>query len=337
MKKLLSLALLASALFAAEGYRVINKIHIGGGGSWDYLTLDNSARRLYVSNGTRAVVLDIDAGKVIGEIPDTQGIHGIAIAPDLNRGFTSNGRSNNVTIFDLKTLKPIGQVATGQNPDSIIFEPKTGRVFTFIGRSNDSTAIDAKTGEVVGTIPLGGKPEFSVTDGSGKIWVNNESTSEVAVIDAQKLTVLRHTSIAPCDGPSGLAMDAKNRRLFSVCGNSIMAVTDADSGKVIAMVKTGPGTDGAGFDPGTGLAFSSNGGDGTLTIVKEVNGKYEAVENVPTNRGSRTMTVDPKLHRVYLPAVEYGAAPAPAAGAPPGRGGRAPAVPDSFQLLVVGQ
>ena len=329
MKRLLCVVLVASAALAAEGYHVIQKIHIGGGGGWDYLTLDNSARRLYVSNGTRAVVLDIDAGKAIGEIPDTQGIHGIAIVPELGRGFTSNGRSNNVTIFDLKTLKPLGQVATGQNPDSIIYEPKTGRLFTFNGRSNDSTAIDAKTGEVVGTIPLGGKPEFSVTDGSGKIWVNNEDTSEVMVIDAAKLTVLRHTSIAPCDGPSGLAMDAKNRRLFSVCGNKTMAVTDADSGKLLATVAIGTGTDGAGFDPGTGLAFSSNGGDGSLTLVREVNGKYEAVETVPTARGSRTMTVDPKLHRVYLPSVEFG--PAPAAG------GRAPAVPESFSLLVVGK
>jgi YVTN family beta-propeller protein len=329
MKRLLCFVLVASVALAAEGYHVIQKIHIGGGGSWDYLTLDNSARRLYVSNGTRAVVLDIDAGKVIGEIPDTQGIHGIAIAPELGRGFTSNGRSNNVTIFDLKTLKPLGQIATGQNPDAILYEPKTGRLFTFNGRSNDSTVIDAKTGQVVGTIPLGGKPEFSVTDGSGKIWVNNESTSEVAVIDAAKLTVLRHTSIAPCDGPSGLAMDARNRRLFSVCGNKTMAVTDADSGKLIATVAIGAGTDGAGFDPGAGLAFSSNGGDGTLTLVREVKGKYEVVETVPTMRGSRTMTVDPKTHNVYLPAAEYGPAPA--------GGGRAPAVPDSFSLLVVGK
>jgi DNA-binding beta-propeller fold protein YncE len=176
---------------------------------------------------------------------------------------------------------------------------------------------------------LGGKPEFSVTDGSGKIWVNNESTSEVVVIDAAKLTVLRHTSIAPCDGPSGLGMDAKNRRLFSVCGNKTMAVTDADSGKLLATVAIGAGTDGAGFDSGAGLAFSSNGGDGTLTLVREVKGKYEVVETVPTMRGSRTMTVDPKTHNIYLPAVEYGPAPA--------GGGRAPAVPDSFSLLVVGK
>jgi DNA-binding beta-propeller fold protein YncE len=334
MKKLLSYLLLASAVMAAAGYHVIQTIHIGGGGSWDYLTLDNAARHLYVSNGTRAVVLDIDAGKVIGEIPDTQGIHGIAIVPELGRGFTSNGRSNNVTIFDLKTLKPLQQVATGQNPDSIIFEPKTGRVFTFNGRSNDSTAIDAKTGQVAGTFPMGGKPEFSVVDGSGRIYVNIEDTSEIAVVDAQKMTVAKRYSLAPCDGPSGLAMDVKNRRLFSVCGNRMMAVSDPDSGKVIATPAIGPGPDGAGFDPGVGLAFSSNGGDGTLTVVGEVKGKYDVVETVPTARGSRTMTVDPKLHRVYLPAVDY--APPAAGQQPKARGGRAPAVPDSFHLLVVG-
>jgi len=334
MKRILTVLFVALAALAAEGYHVIQKIQIGGGGSWDYLTLDNSARRLYVSNGTRAVVLDIDAGKVVGEIPDTQGIHGIAVVPALGRGFTSNGRSNNVTVFDLKTLKPLSQIATGQNPDSIIFEPKSGRIFTFNGRSNDTTAIDAKTGQVAGTLPLGGKPEFSVTDGSGKIWVNIEDTSEVAVIDAQKMSVLRRSSIAPCDGPSGLAMDVKNRRLFSVCGNKTMAVTDADSGKMVATVPIGAGTDGAGFDPGTGLAFSSNGGDGTLTLVREVRGKYEVVETVPTARGSRTMTVDPKLNRVYLPAVDFGPA---AAAQPGGRAGRAPALPDTFHLLVVGK
>ena len=186
----------------------------------------------------------------------------------------------------------------------------------------------------MGTIPLGGKPEFSVADGSGIVYVNIEDTSEVAVIDAQKLNVLRRSSILPCEGPSGLALDLKNRRLFSVCGNNTMAVTDADSGKVLATVPIGAGTDGAGFDPGTGLAFSSNGRDGTLSVVQEVNGKYAVVETVPTARGSRTMTVDTKLHRVYLPAVEYGAMPVGQSG---GRSGRASALPDSFHLLVVGK
>jgi len=332
----LSIALfIALAALSAEGYHVIQKIHIGGGGSWDYLRLEESSRRLFVSNGTRVAVLDIDAGRVLGEIADTQGVHGIAFAPELNRGFTSNGRTNDVTIFDLKTLQPLSRVSTGQNPDSIVYEPKSGRVFTFNGRSNDSTAIDARTGEVAGAIPLGGKPEFSVADGTGRIYVNVENTSEVVVLDAQKLRVVRRSSLAPCEEPTGLAMDLKQRRLFSVCGNKLMAVTDADSGKVLATVPIGAGTDGAGFDPGTGLAFSSNGGDGTLTLVREVKGKYEAVETVPTGRGSRTMTVDLKLHRVYLPAAEFETAPAQPE--PGRRGGRTLAVPDSFHLLVVGR
>ncbi len=334
MKRLLVVSFATLAALAAEGYHVVQNIKIGGAGTWDYLRLEESSRRLFVSNGTRVVVVDVDAGNVLGEIPDTQGVHGIAFAPDLNRGYTSNGRANNVTVFDLKTLKPLSQIATGQNPDSIVYEPKTGRVFTFNGRSNDATAIDAKSGQVVGTIPMGGKPEFSVVDGTGRIYVNVEDTSEVVAIDAQKLTVLRRSSIAPCDGPSGLAMDLKSRRLFSVCGNETMAVTDADSGKVISTVKIGAGTDGAGFDPGTGVAFSSNGGDGTLSVVQEVNGRYAVIETVPTARGSRTMTVDPKLHRVYLPAADYGAA---SSGQPGGRAGRSPALPDSFHLLVVGK
>jgi len=334
MRKLAVIVFIALTAMAAEGYRVIQKIEIGGGGNWDYLRLEESSRRLFVSNGTRVVVVDVDAGKVLGELANTQGVHGIAFAPELNRGFTSNGRTNNVTVFDLTTLKPLSQIATGQNPDSIVYEPKTTRVFTFNGRSNDSTAIDAGSGQVAGTIPLGGKPEFSVADGNGIIYVNIEDTNEVAVIDAQKLNVLRRYSIAPCDEPTGLALDSKNRRLFSVCGNNTMAVSDPDSGKVLATVPVGEGTDGAGFDPGTGLAFSSNGGDGTLSVVQEVNGKYTVIETVPTAPGSRTMTVDTKLHRVYLPAVEYGAASAAQSG---GRSGRPSPLQDSFHLLVVGK
>jgi YVTN family beta-propeller protein len=332
MKRLLCFVLAASAAFAAEGYHVIQKIHIGGSGNWDTVTLDESARRLYVANDTRTIVLDIDAGKVVGEIPDTLGVHGIAIASELGRGFTSNGRSKNVTIFDLKTLKPLGQVAAGVDPNSIIFEPKTGRVFAFNAGSNDVTVIDAKTGEAAGSIRLSGKPMASVVDGSGKVWFTMQTTTEdwnilneVGVIDAEKLTVLRQNSISPCDGPNGLAMDVKNRRLFSVCSSSHMAVNDADSGDKVASVAVGAGAGGAGFDAAAGLAFSSNGGAGTLTVVKENGGKYEPVETATTMRGARSMTIDPKTHNIYLPTAEYG----PAAGAP--------IVPDSFMVLVVGK
>ncbi len=333
MRKLFLLAVLlvtVSAIAAGTGYHILKEIKVGGEGGWDYLTMDSAARRLYVSHTNKVNVIDPDAGKIVGEIPDTQGVHGIAIASALNRGFTSNGRGNNVTIFDLKTLKPIGTpVKTGENPDSIRFEPNSGRVFTFNGRSKDSTAIDAKTGNVVGTIPMGGKPEFSVADGKGKIYVNIEDTSEVVEIDAAKASVTKRYSLKPCDGPSGLAIDVKNRKLFSVCGNRLMIVSDPDSGKVLATPAIGQGSDGVAFDPSTGYAISSN-GDGTLTIVHEMGGKWEVLENVATARGARTITLDEKTHNVYVPVAEP--APAPAGGGR-GRG----YVPDSFKVLVVGK
>lgn len=324
---------IGAAIAAPGGYHVIKEIKIGGEGGWDYPTMDSAGRRLYLSHATRVVVVDVDSGQVAGEIPDTPGVHGIAIASELNRGFTSNGRSNNVTIFDLKTLKTIGEVKTGENPDAIQYEPVSGRVFTFNGRSKDATAFDAKTGKVEGTIPLGGKPEFSAADGKGKIYVNIEDSSEVAEIDARKLSVSKRYSIAPCDGPSGLAMDVKNRRIFSVCGNKMMAVSDPDTGKVLATPAIGQGADGAAFDPGRGVAFSSN-GDGTLTVVREVSGKWEVVENAATKRGARTIAVDTKNHNVYLPAAQFAPAPAATAGAPRPR---PQMLPDSFGVVVVGQ
>src|SRR5580765_8923570 len=214
----------AVVLAAATGYHITGEIQIGGEGGWDYLTVDSAARRLYVSHATHVVVVDLDAQKVVGDIPDTPGVHGIAIATELNRGFISNGRGNTVTIFDLKTLKVIGTAATGENPDSIRYDAVSGRVFTFNGRSKNSTAIDAKTGTVAGTIALGGKPEFAVADGKGSVFANIENTNEIVVIDAAKLTVIKKYSLSPCVEPSGLAIDTKSRRLFSVCSNRLMAV-----------------------------------------------------------------------------------------------------------------
>jgi DNA-binding beta-propeller fold protein YncE len=332
MKKLLTAGLLVATAFAAEGYKVLNKIKIGGTGGWDYVAFDNTNRRIYASHGTAVEVIDADAGKVVGQIAQLHGVHGIAIAPELNKGFISNGQSNSVTVFDLKTLAKLGEPATGANPDAICYEPKTQRVFTFNGRSNDSTAIDAKTNEIVATFPLEGKPEFCVVDGTGKIYNNLEDKSEVIEIDAAKPAVLRRASLAPAEGPSGLAIDVKNRKLFSVCDNKMMAVLDITTMKVIATPAIGSGPDAAGFDTDLGLAFSSN-GEGTLTIVKLVNGKYEAVDTVTTERGARTMTVDQKLHRVYLLAAEYGPAPE----AKEGKKGRPPVLPDSFHVLVVGK
>lgn len=307
--------LCAVTAFSASpaGYRVLGKIPIGGEGGWDYLTVDSAAHRLYVSHATRVVVVDLNTGKIAGEIPDTPGVHGVAIVAKLGRGFTSNGRSNNVTIFDLKTMKSLGQVQTGQNPDAILYDEVSGYLFTFNGRSHDSTVINAGSGKVAGTIPLGGKPEFSVTDGKGRIYVNIEDTSEIVVIDSRKLTVIKRYALTGCEEPSGLALDVAHRRLFSVCANRVMAVSSPDTGKVVATVPIGQAPDGAGFDPETGFAFSSN-GDGTLTIVHEVSSKYKVVANLATQRSARTMTIDPATHKLYLPA----------------------ATPDGFAVLIVG-
>jgi YVTN family beta-propeller protein len=332
MKKILTVVVLAAAAFAATGYKVLNKIKIGGAGSWDYCAMDSAAGRLYVSHGASVEVVDVNAGKVVGTIPDLHGVHGIAIAADLGKGFITNGQSNSVTIFDLKTLAKSGEPAVGQNPDAVCYEPKTKRVFTFNGRSNDSSVIDAKTGQVVATLPLNGKPEFCVADGAGKLYNNLEDKSEVVEIDAAKPSVTRRTSILPCEGPSGLAIDVKGKKLFSVCDGK-MAVTDIPTLKVIATPAIGQGPDAAGFDPDLGLAFSSNGSDGNVSVVQLVNGKYDTVDTVATERGARTMTVDTKAHRLYLLAAQY---PAAAPGAAPGRG-RAPALPDSFHVLVVGK
>jgi YVTN family beta-propeller protein len=302
-------------------------VPIPGDGFWDYVGMDSNARRIYISHGTRVQVLDADSFALVGEIPETQGVHGIAIASDLGRGFTSNGRANTVTIFDLKTLQTIGTVKTGENPDAIAYEPVSKRVYTFNGRSKDATAINAADGSVIATIPLGGKPEFAAVDGKGKIFVNNEDTSELIEIDAQAAKELHRWSLKPCESPSGLAMDQKNRRLFAGCENKMMAIVDADSGKVIATPAIGEGVDATAYDPGTGFALSSN-GEGTLTVVKqESKDKYSVLENVPTKRSARTMGLDLKTHNVVLPAAEF---------LPPKEGERRGAMkPGSFVLLVV--
>jgi YVTN family beta-propeller protein len=333
-KKLLMAGLVIAAAFAAEGYKVITKIKIGGTGGWDYVAVDPAANRVYASHATFVEVVDTTSGKVVGQISQLHGVHGVAVAPEFGKGFITNGQSNSVTIFDLKTLAKVGEPQTGQNPDSVCFEPKTKHIFTFNGRSNDSTAIDPKTNEVIKTFAVEGKPEECAVDGTGKIYLNLEDSSEIVEIDAAKPAVLRHASLAPCDGPSGLAIDVKNKKLFSVCSNKMMAVTDMATLKVVATPTIGAGPDGAGFDSGLGLAFSSNGGDGTLSIVKQVNGKYETVDTVPTERGARTMTVDEKNHRVYLLAAEYGPAPEAVPGQ---KQGRPPILPDSFHVLVVGK
>ena len=293
----------------------------------DYVAVDSDARRIYVSHGSRVVVFDADSDAVTGEIADTQGVHGIAIASDLGRGFTSNGRANTVTIFDLKTLSNLGTIKAGTNPDAIVYDAGTKRIFTMNGRSNDATAIDAASGNVVGTLPLGGKPEFAVSDGKGSIFVNIEDKSELVEFDPQKVAVLHRWPLAPCQEPSGLAIDRKNRRLFAGCDNKMMAVVDANSGKVIATPAIGEGVDANGFDPGTNFAFASN-GDGTLTVVHEDSpDKFTVVDNVSTKRSARTMGLDLKTHNIYLPAADFNA---PAPGERRGK-----IKPGSFVLLLV--
>jgi DNA-binding beta-propeller fold protein YncE len=330
--KFLAVALAIGAAWAAEGYKVIAKIKIGGEGRWDYTTFDGVNRRLYVSHNTSVEVVDPDAGKVVGTIPQLHGVHGIAIANDLNRGFITNGSntSNSVTIFDLKTLEKVGEPAAGKGPDAVCYEPKTKRVFAINHGGTDATAIDAKTGEVLKSFPTGSSGEFCQTDGNGTVFVNLEDSSELLQIDAAKMEVTKRLSLAPGEGPSGLAIDVKGKKLFSVCGNKMMIVVDIPSWKIIATPAIGAGPDAAGFDSTLGLAFSSNGQDGTLTIVKPVNGKYDAVDTVTTERSARTMTVDEKMHKIYLLAAEYGAQPA-------GQKGRPPVVADSFHVLVVGK
>ena len=332
-----ALALLAAvpagaAPASAPNYHLVQKVVLGGEGGWDYLSVDPDARRIYISRGSHVMVVDADTDKIVGDIPNTNGVHGIAIASKLGKGFISDGRDNAVTIFDLKTLQTLATVpiGAGVGPDCIIYEPKTQRVFTFNGRSSDATAIDAATGKVLGTIPLGGRPEFAAVDGTGMVYDNLESTSEVVAIDAKTLTLKTRWPLAPSESPSGLAIDPKNHLLFSTCDDGKMPVSDAVAGKVVEVASIGNGPDAAGFDPGAGYAFSSNGQDGTLTVLAPAAGRYVSVQTVPTQAGARTMAVDTKTHRVFLVT----ATPDPAN---PGEGRRRNYVPGSFTLLVVGQ
>jgi len=324
MKSLLFFVIAAAAIAAPPAYRVTGKIKIGGPGRWDYVYVDSANHRLYVSHGTQTEVVDTATEKVVGTIMGTGGVHGIAIADDLNRGFTSDGTDNDVTVFDIRTLKVLSKVKTGQNPDSIIYEPVTHRVFTFNGRSGDSTAIDAKAGDVItASIPVGGKPEFAQVDGKGHVYANIEDKNEIIEIDAKNALVSKRYSIAPCDEPSGLAIDPKKLLLYSVCGNKMMIVSNPSTGTVLATPAIGGGVDGVAFDDG--YAFSANGADGTITMVDE---KFQPVATIPTQRGARTIASDQKAHKLYLPAAEYGPAPAK---------GRPQALPDTFQIVVVGR
>ena len=300
--------LLSSSIFlnAQSNYKMVRQIPLEGDGGWDYLSVDEAAGRLYVSHATMALVVDLKSGTQVGKIADTKGIHGIAVVPALNKGFTSNGRDTSVTVFDLKTLLVTGRIkVTGKNPDAILYDPFSQRLFTFNGGSSSSTVIDPKENKVIGTISLDGKPEFPQSDGKGKIYVNIEDKSEISVINPTTMKVEKSWSIAPGEEPSGLALDNETHRLFSVCGNKLMVVSDAESGKVVTTLPIGDRCDGVAFDPATKRAFSSN-GDGTITVVQEVNrDSYKVIETITTPKGARTITIDKTTHHLYLPAAEY--------------------------------
>jgi hypothetical protein len=322
---------------AQNQYQLKQKFTIGGDGGWDYLTYDPSGKRLFISRGTRVMVVDPAKGTVITEIPGTTGVHGIALAQELGKGFTSNGGENTVTVFDLKTLKETAKIKLpddAKNPDAILYDGASKRVFTFNGRSKNATVIDAAQGTVVGNIPLDGKPEFAAADGKGMVYVNIEDKSELTSIDAKKAAVVSTWPLTGCEEPSGLAIDAKNRVTFSGCGNKVMAVTNVDTGKVVATVPIGEGVDANGFDPETALAFSSN-GDGTLTVVHEDSAsKFTVLQNAATQRRARTMALDTNNHDVYLVTAEFEDVPPPAPGQPRQR---PPMKPGTFTLLVMGR
>ncbi len=330
------IALLLAVLFATKAhaaYHVARHIAIGGSGGWDYVTIDSASRRLFVAHSNRVEVVAIDHQKVVGTIPKTEGVHGIALAPELHRGFVSNGRAGTMTIFDLDKLTTIAEVkATGENPDAILYDPATKHVFTFNGRGHNATVFDSD-GKVLATIPLDGKPEFAVSDRAGHVYVNIEDKSELADIDANKLTVEHRWPLAPCQEPSGLAIDRAHRRLFSVCDNERMVVVDNTNGEVIALVKIGRGPDAAAFDDAKQLAFSSNGADGTITVVREVSpNEFNVIDNVPTEHGARTMAIDEKTHHLFLPTAKLGPTPAPTPDRPRPR----PSIlPDTFEVVEV--
>lgn len=318
----------------ASGYKLTGKVVLGGDTGWDYLLADAATHRVFISHGNHTVVTD-GAGKVLGDIPNTMGVHGIALAPEFNRGFTSNGQSNSVTVFDYKTLATITEIKIqGQNPDGIVYDPASKRVFTMNGRSSDATAIDAKTGEIAGTVALGGRPETAQVDGAGNMYVNLEDKNSLAAVDTRTLKVINTWPIAPCEGPSGQAIDAAHKRTFIGCDNQ-MVMVDITNGKVVGSVPIGRGVDANGFDPGTGFAFAST-GDGFVTVAHEDSpNKLTLVENVPTQARARTMTIDTASHTVYSVTADYTPAPPPPAGTPAGRGGRGTMVPGSFTLLIV--
>jgi len=332
---IVTLLMVALSLFAASspGYRVAKTYNLGGVGEWDYLTFDNSTHYLYISRATHVIVFDTDSGKQVADIGDTPGVHGVAIAADLGKLFVSNGRENTVSVVDLKTFKTLNKIKVGENPDAIVYDTASKRVFTFNGHSHDATAIDAEKGTVAGTIKLEGKPEFAVSDGKGGLFVNIEDKNQIDSLDPSGLKVKANWPMEGCEGPSGLSMDYKNRRLFSGC-DKMMAIMDSDSGKMVSHLPICDGVDATAYDDETKLAFASC-GDGQLTVIHEDSpDKFTVAENVPTQKGARTMALDPKTHNIYTVTAKFGPPQAATAQNPRPR----PSIqPESFVLLVLGK
>ncbi len=292
--------LVQTAAAQDPGYSVTKRYPLGGEGGWDYLTFDTAAHRLFITRGSHVQVIDPDKGAVIGDIPNTPHVHGVALAYDLGRGFITAAGDSAIHIFDLKTLKPLGTAKTEADDDAMLYDPATHYAVSMNGDSHSATVVDGRTGKVVGNVQLPGGPEFGVSDGHGTVYANIEDKSLLVAIDLKTLKILRQWALAPCESPSGLAIDREHHRLFSGCHNHMMAISDGEAGKVIATVPIGAGVDANRFDPGTGLAFSSN-GDGTLTVVHEDSpDKFTAVGTVKTEPGARTMAIDLKSHTVYL-------------------------------------
>jgi YVTN family beta-propeller protein len=333
---LLTIAFLVCTIAAnaqpQPGYHVSKKIKVGGEGSWDYLTFDAQTHRLFVSHTDRIVVINTKTDKVIGEIPKLEGVHGMAIANDVGRGFVSNGTSGSVSVVDLRTLKVVGNIPVGKKPDAIMYDPFSHRVFVYNGQSASVSVIDAKKGTVVSTVELGGKPEFSVTDRKGHVFINLEDKGEVVGLDATTLKIFARWPLKNAEEPTGLAIDIEHHRLFSVCKNKLMFVLDSDKGTLIATLPIGAKVDGCAFDPGLGLVFSSN-GEGTVTVVREESpSKFSVLETVITQPGAKTITVDPVSHTLYLPTAEFGPMPVPTAEIPTPK---APILPNTFVVLKV--
>jgi YVTN family beta-propeller protein len=316
-------AMLALAAAGAANYKVVKTWKLGGDGGWDYLTADSEGHRLFIARGTRVMVVDTESGRLVGEIPETTGVHGVALDYRIGRGFTSNGREDTVSVFDLKSLAVEKKIKVGSGPDAILYDPFSERVFTFNSKSHDTTAVDASKGVVVGKIELGGTPEFAATDEKGTVFVNIEDTSELVAFDSQKLVVKSRWKLTGCEEPAGLSIDRKNRRLFAGCGNKKLAIVDADSGKVVSTATIGEGCDATEFDADLGLAFASA-GDGTITVIKEDDGgKFSVAQTVTTQKAARTMTLDPKTHQLFTVTANVGPRP------------ERKVEPDSFVVLVV--